>query len=176
MPKIIENVRDQLLDEAAKQMEALDYSQITVRSVASACGLGLGTVYNYFKSKEMLIATVIFRDWKKYLEIMRGLQNNDPEALFGGIFKALRDFADEKQNIFSDPNAAKLISASSSMRHKMLRDQIAAFILPLCKSENVAYPEFTSEFISESLICWSMENRNYSDVYPQLLKLLKSKI
>ena len=56
MPKIIENLREQLLSEAKKQVKERGYAATTVRSVAKACGLGTGTVYNYFKSKDMLIA------------------------------------------------------------------------------------------------------------------------
>ena len=56
MPKIIENVREQLLAEAKKQVFEHGYADTTIRSVARACGLGVGTVYNYFSSKEMLIA------------------------------------------------------------------------------------------------------------------------
>ena len=48
MPKIIDNVRKKLLDEARKQILEKGYSAVTVRSVASACNIGVGTVYNYF--------------------------------------------------------------------------------------------------------------------------------
>ena len=51
MPKIIENVREQLLGEAKRQIAKKGYGKTTIRSVASACGFGVGTVYNYFKSK-----------------------------------------------------------------------------------------------------------------------------
>ena len=46
MPKIIENVREQLLTEAKRQIAENGYSATTIRSVAGACGLGIGTVYN----------------------------------------------------------------------------------------------------------------------------------
>ena len=46
MPKIIDNVRKKLLDEARKQILKKGYSAVTVRSVASACNIGVGTVYN----------------------------------------------------------------------------------------------------------------------------------
>ncbi len=48
MPKIIENLRERLLAEAKRQVMESGYANTTVRSIAKACGVGTGTVYNYF--------------------------------------------------------------------------------------------------------------------------------
>ena len=63
MPKIIENLPQRLLEEARKQCEELGYSAMTIRSVAKGCGVGVGTVYNYYPSKDALIAEVVRTDW-----------------------------------------------------------------------------------------------------------------
>lgn len=167
MPKIIENVREQLLAEAKKQILERGYAATTVRSVASACGLGVGTVYNYFPSKEMLIATFVYEDWKKYLHEMENLPRDNPRALLKGIFDSLRSFATENEKLFSDVDAVKLVSVGSASRHKRLRDQIAGFIVPICDSN------FCAEFVAEALICWSMENSDFDTVYPILDKIIK---
>jgi len=167
MPKIIENVREQLLAEAKKQIFEKGYADTTVRSVACACGLGVGTVYNYFKSKEMLIATFVYEDWKKYLSDMQNLPKNDPRLLLRGIYDALKRFAAENERLFSDSDAAKLVSTGSSNRHRMLREQIAGFVLPICETK------FCAEFIAEALICWSMENEDFDTIFPLLEKIIK---
>jgi len=168
VPKIIENVREQLLAEAKKQILTQGYAATTVRSVAGACGLGVGTVYNYFESKEMLIASFMYEDWKKYLSGMRQLSADDPHALLAGIYRALRRFADENAKLFSDADAAKMVAVGSSDRHKMLRDQIAHFVRPICETE------FCAAFIAEALISWSMENADFDDVYPLLERITKN--
>ena len=76
MPKIIENLRDQLLKEARRQIAHQGYTGTTIRSVAAACGVGVGTVYNYFSSKEMLIAAFMAEDWQKQLETMAALRSS----------------------------------------------------------------------------------------------------
>lgn len=167
MPKIIENVREQLLAEAKKQILERGYADTTVRSVARACGLGVGTVYNYFESKEMLIATFVYDGWKKYLSRMQKLPTNDPYVLLKGIFDSITSFADENKKLFSDADAAKIVSVTSSERHKMLRGQIARFVVPVCESE------FCAEFVAESLICWSMEKADFDHIYPILEKIIK---
>jgi len=170
VPKIIENLREQLLTEAKKQILECGYAQTTIRSVAGACGVGVGTVYNYFKSKEMLVATFVYEDWKKHLSDMQSLAADDPKQLLGGIYESLKCFAENNKTLFSDTEAAKLVSAGSSARHKILREQIATFVLPICDTD------FVAEFIAESLICWSMEKVDFETVYPLLEKIIKNNI
>ena len=172
MPKIIENVREQLLTEAKKQIRERGYADITIRSVAGACGLGVGTVYNYFPSKEMLIATFVYEDWKQYLTAMQALPTDDLKSLLGGIYDALRRFAKENEALFSDAEAAKHVSLGPSDRHRLLRDQIAAIVLPVCGAASSS--SFTAAFVAEALICWSMERADFEMVYPLLEKMIKS--
>ena len=71
MPKIIENLKDRLIAEAKRQIEEAGYGAVTIRSVASSCGVGVGTVYNYFPSKEALIATHLLEDWSVCVDTIR---------------------------------------------------------------------------------------------------------
>ena len=81
MPKIIENVRELLLDTAKEQIRKQGYAKTTIRSVASACGLGVGTVYNYFKSKDMLIASFMLEDWQECLLEIKSRVTSDRECI-----------------------------------------------------------------------------------------------
>ena len=167
MPKIIENVRGQLLAEAKKQISEHGYADTTVRSVAGALGLGVGTVYNYFESKEMLIGSFVYEDWKKYLSRMQSIPADDPERLLSEIYESLRLFEKENEKLFSDVDAAKQIAPRSSARHRMMREQIAAFVRPICNND------FEAEFIAEAMIAWSVENVDFDTVYPTFKKLTK---
>ena len=71
MPKIIENLQSKLIEEAKKQIEEAGYGAMTIRSVAKACGVGVGTVYNYFSSKEELVATHLLEDWNRCIAAIR---------------------------------------------------------------------------------------------------------
>ena len=169
MPKIIENLRDQLLKEARRQIAERGYTGTTIRSVAGACGVGVGTVYNYFSSKEMLIAAFMMEDWQKQLDAMAALPKDQPEALLRGVYEALCAYAAGHQDLFSDEGAAKAISLGFAPRHRMLREQLTGFILPICKGDNAA---FTAAFIAESLISWTMEGTSFDTLYPVIHKLI----
>ena len=52
---------DRLTDAAVDELHATGYSGLTVRAVAARCGVAPATAYNYFSSKEHLIAEVFWR-------------------------------------------------------------------------------------------------------------------
>lgn len=118
----------------------------------------------------MLIATFVYEDWKQYLTAMQALPTNDSTGLLGGIYDALRRFAKENEKLFSDAEAAKLVSVGPSDRHRQLRDQIAAILLSICGA--VSSP-FTAAFVAEALVCRSMEKADFETVYPLLERIIK---
>lgn len=169
MPKIIENVREQLLAIAKKQIEERGYANTTIRSVAGECGLAVGTVYNYFKSKDMLIATFVVEDWQSVLSDVRDIRTSDARAVLKTIYDTLNLFADRHKALFSDPDAAKVFSTVFSERHKTLRSQIAEIILPLCNCGNA---EFTAEFAAESLLTWTVAGKDFDSIFNVIEKIL----
>lgn len=65
MPKKIAELREKMIAYARQALLQEGTSALTVRSTASACGVAVGTVYNYFPSKEGLIEAVILADWER---------------------------------------------------------------------------------------------------------------
>lgn len=170
MPKIIENVREQLLEEVRRQIAEQGYSKTTIRSVAGACGLGVGTVYNYFGSKDMLVATVVAEDWKLCTDRFKNSSPAGAEETVRLIYDMLRTFEEEHKALFTDPEAAKKFASIFTERHGLLRGQIAEFLLPLCgKSDD---PEFLSQFIAESLLTWVTAGVPFEKLYTILKKLI----
>ncbi len=170
MPKIIENVREQLLAIAKKQIEERGYANTTIRSVAGECGLAVGTVYNYFKSKDMLIASFMVEDWNGHLSELRDSDLSDAGKALRTIYDALNNFSERHKALFSDPDAAKVFSAVFSERHKTLRSQISELILPLCPDIDA---DFTAEFVSESLLTWTVAGKDFESIFNILIKILK---
>lgn len=167
MPKIIENLKDRLIAEAKKQIEEAGYSAVTIRSVAKACNVGVGTVYNYFPSKEALIATHLLADWKACVDaITRTAESTpDPQPVLQCIYGQLVGFADRHQAIFRDETAAAGFAGSFSQYHNRLRAQLASPLRKFCDSE------FTALFIAESLLTWSMAGKSFDEIYEILKKI-----
>ena len=167
MPKIIENLKDRLIAEAEKQLEESGYGAITIRSVAKACGVGVGTVYNYFPSKEALIATHLLADWKVCVDtITRTAESaTDPKSVLQCVYQQLVCFADRHQAIFRDEAAAASFAGSFSQYHDRLRSQLASPLRKFCDSD------FTAQFVAESLLTWSMAGKSFDAIYEILKKL-----
>ena len=172
MPKIIQNARMQLLQEAKKQISENGYAKTTIRSIAGKCGLAVGTVYNYFSSKDMLIASFLAEDWQACMGSISAYPSENKKSLLYCIYKTLCDFSSRHQVLFSDVDAAKVYAAVFTERHKQLRDQLAECILPLCQEETVEQQEFLSQFIAESLLTWTMAGTSFEEIYQVLQKLL----
>ena len=174
MPKIIENIREKLLEEAKRQVMELGYSSMTIRSVASACGVGVGTVYNYFPSKDILIASFILEDWficKQAID--EGCRENmTTEMALRSIYDGLNIFLSKYEVLFKDESAGVAFSASfSKERHKMLCNQIAQPLLPFCQKQTRVKAEFLAEFVAESLLNWACSEASFEDVKSVLLQL-----
>lgn len=182
MPKVIEKVREQLLEEVRRQITERGYSQTTIRSVASACNLGVGTVYNYFQSKDMLIATVVVEDWKlcmqRFMKEQPDGKTTSAKETLNLIYTMLQTFEEEHKTLFTDPEAVKKFSSGFNERHAILRNQIAQFILPTCLEscqegckENQD-PQFLSQFIAEALLTWFVAKVPFENLYAILKKLI----
>lgn len=167
MPKIIENLENRLIAEAKNQIENFGYSAMTIRSVAKGCGVGVGTVYNYFPSKEAMLASYMLEDWKGCIAVIeaRSAGSDSPAPVVRCIYDQLLAYTARHQAVFRDETAAAGISGSFSRYHALLRSQLAAPVRKFCASD------FSADFIAESLLTWTMAGKPFDDIYGIIDKL-----
>ena len=168
MPKIIENLREKLVEEAQRQVRDCGYAALTVRSVAAACGVGVGTVYNYFASKDALVAAFMLQDWQACMAVVARTSKEETtaEPVIRCVYSQLQRFISLHQAIFADEAAVASFSGSPSPYHSLLRNQLAQPIRKFCRDD------FTAEFIAEALLTWTVAGRGFEEIYTLIEKLL----
>ena len=167
MPKIIENLEERLIQEARRQIEEFGYSATTIRSVASGCGVGVGTVYNYFSSKDTLIATYMLSDWKECLAAIEAVSEKatEPESVARCIWDQLQTFSQRHRAVFRDEAAAAGFQGSFSAYHSLLRRQLSHPLRKFCVSD------FAAEFIAEALLTWTTAGKPFDEIYGMIGKI-----
>ena len=173
MPKIIENIREKLLTEAKRQVSEVGYSAMTIRSVATACGVGTGTVCNYFPSKDMLVASFMLEDWMLCIqEMSEGTSKaaDVKKALFC-MYQELLKYKEKYKNLFADENAEASYNASFMQRHHLLREQLADPIKTWTRKQDKVDAVFLAEFIAENMLTLTMAGYEFEQIAAVLLQL-----
>ena len=167
MPKIIENLEARLIQEARKQIAEVGYGATTIRSVAKGCGVGVGTVYNYFPSKEALVATFMLGDWKKCMAVAEAVStySDSPKAVALCLYDQLQLFVRHNQAILRDEAAASSFTGSFSQYHGLLRSQLAKPLRKFCQTD------FQADFIAEALLTWTSAGKEFEEIYGMIGKI-----
>ena len=172
MPKILNNLREQLLEETRREIRERGYKATTIRSVAAACHVAVGTVYNYFASKSAMISSYMEEDWRRLTEKVRATDTRDKKAYLSTIDRSLREFASLHSPLFHDPDAEKEFSEASSKLHPELRKQLSGLILPVLSGVKKEEQGFLSQFLAESILTWSMSSVAFETLYAVIEKLI----
>lgn len=153
MPKIIGEVNEKILTCAKRKMFEEGYNGLSLRSVAKECQIAVGTIYNYFESKDMLIASILLEDWKIALEKMdEGCKNiSNIKEGFLSIYYAIEDFCKIYEEFWNQFNGS---TSSVKSRHYLLQSQIVNKIDALLDQFHYEDDKDMSVIVAESiLIC-----------------------
>lgn len=173
MPKIIANIREKLLEEAKKQMLEQGYAAMTIRSVASACGVGVGTVYNYFESKDILIASFMLEDW---FECKREIESKckaakEPKEALRSVYEGICSFREKYEALFADKDASANSIHEMKIRHTTLRNALADPLYIHCQNQNKVDARFLAEFLAEAILSWMNAGKSFEEISSILLQL-----
>lgn len=175
MPKIIAGLREKMLAQTGKILAASGYHEVTIRDVAKGCGVAVGTVYNYFPSKEMLIASVMLEDWIAALAQMRGAAAEASELGEGlrTMYEALCGFCGKYRSAWQQYSASGGDMAPLVKRHGQLVNQLAEPIQEMLKRLGKRPDPACVELTAEALLTRAQHQADLAPMVPALIKLLK---
>jgi AcrR family transcriptional regulator len=131
VPKIIENIRETILAKGKEMLLEGSYSNFNIRKLAKNCGLGLGTLYNYFDNKEVLVYHIFLSDWESTMELADELKEEKLpiRKKLHMIYISLETFVSQYLRIFwemSDSNQTGFPHDHYVELHKKIKELILA--------------------------------------------------
>lgn len=79
------------------------YQEFSMRTVAARCGIGVGTLYNYYASKQQLVTDILRSEWDVHLRRMLQVARSDqPEITrLEGVFVELSAFVQGRHSVMA---------------------------------------------------------------------------
>ncbi len=172
MPKILPDLKENLLREVERLLDRGGYGAVTIRAVATGCGVSVGTVYNYFPSKEDMLAEYLLVDWRAAVAAIEeaAATAEDPEPVARCIHEQLLAYAHTHRAVFQAEAAQGSFAGSFSPYHTLLRRQLAHPLERFCSSA------FASEFIAEALLTWTVAGKEFCEIWGMLRPLFYNPI
>lgn len=174
MPKQIVDVRNKLFHTAKHILKTEGYAALSMRKVAKECSIAVGTVYNYVKNKDELVALVIMEDWTRALDEMSKAAEESTDAADGmcGIYRALMAFIEEYQEIWTQYSQTGGSSNVIATHHLMLRGQIASQIQRLLEQCGQTQLSALSPLLAETVLAAAMQ----PDMEENLVRMLTERL
>ena len=167
MPKVIENLKEKLLDEASRQIREVGYEVMTIQSVARACGVGVGTVYNYFISKDDILHQYIGRDWVECVKVIDAVSkySDSYDSVIRCIYDQVLAFGEQHKAVFTNESAAAVVDGLLYRWMGIIAREVARPLRKFCKSDAEA------QIIAEALLTWIRTGKSFTEVHDNIVKL-----
>lgn len=174
MPKIIPELRQRLLDAARRRLLESDAHDLSIRQIAADCHTAVGTVYNYFPSKEALMAAAMMGDWLDCVEAMQAAADarNAPMETMREIVMALRRFASQCAPIWRNYSASKDSMDQLALRHRQVIDAITGPVETALRHFDRLYSPHLPEVLSELILMASRTEDGFERIAPALERIL----
>lgn len=113
---------DKILDALLELLEKKNINNISVSEIAQTAGIGKGSIYYYFSSKNAILEALVERSYQKTIETAKALSHQNtipPFTRMAMIFQACKDSSYEflYGRITSHPNS---LQENTSIHHKYL--------------------------------------------------------
>ncbi len=123
--------RNQILDALQHLLESKEIQEITVSEIAKTAGIGKGSIYYYFPSKEAILEALIQRNYEQPLRTAKNLaaqSNISPFTRMAMIFQACRNSSSELLRHRSSP--ANLRTHEGTLIHQKYLEHLVRELKP----------------------------------------------
>jgi len=180
MPKNLSNVKEDILLVTRELLKKTGYSDLNIRKIATQCGVATGTVYNYYSSKNEIIAEILLNEWNLMLRRMDSNTKPIPEVIdkLEIMFNELNNFMINVHGVWFQThpvgNKSNMDVNRIKEKKKILRNQISSKIYSFITLEKVMKDESINicDIIANILISYSNDNIEFSKIRFSLAALV----
>ena len=175
MPKLIDNVRGRAIEEARRVLIEEGYAALTIRGIAQKLGIGLGTIYNYFPSKEYLAAGVMLEDWQELTkEFESAHAGAAAETVIEDLFRMVHTFTLCYSPAWREYEQHGSTRSMISRYHSILIGQLAEYIRTALPAEIQEQEPWLTDFLAETVLRFGTDaGFSYEKIAPAIRKLWK---
>lgn len=165
MPKIIPDVRSAAIAAVRRGAAARGRKVLEIRRLAASCGVAVGTLYNYFPSREAIESAAMREDW---LDASRRLQTfregsgamDNLRAVHGELVGFMKRY----RTLWSDADGNKDRMGGnevSAERRRILEEleRIVARAIGEHRAAKGIDDGFLAKFVSRALVQWAQDPR-----------------
>jgi len=171
MPKIINVDKNRILDVARELIAKNDLEHLNCRGIADKCGIGVGTLYHFFKSKNLIFAEIILEDWKLCIKDM----NIDTDVFTGveNIYNSLKEFSKKYYSFWKHIQETSTEYVAYLNRHDELVNIVENCVEKLYVYNNKNIDKDVVHFISETILTYSTKTIEYEKIKKIINKILE---
>lgn len=120
--------KELILDAMEQLMAVMPYGEISVDSIARQAGIGKGSIYYYFKSKDEILYSLIEQSYRRaireYFDVMRSKTDADAMEKIKHLFQSIikEDFSGNEKNLLVTLNLNEDILLHSRMKYAAVRE------------------------------------------------------
>jgi len=165
MPKVIENLRAAILEGAKAELDRKGYEKLTIRQIAARCSIAVGTVYNYFKSKDAILGAILMDDWKNVLSEM-DTEIEGTTSVHGGLLaiaEGLEGFCRRYARLWSEYRMNNGSEYYTKNGHQMLLDALIPKMEKVLERNKRAVESGVCETVCETMIFLAIHGESYSE-------------
>lgn len=159
IPKIIENIRDDIMRCAEIILKTDGYDAMSIRRIARECKSAVGTIYNYFESKDDLVANIILKDWLDVVSGMNETVNSSKTYADGavGLYLAIRKFECVYKTVWKQYSQTVGSHGVVMDHHLQLRTQVSSLLDVLARNTGCQRLCQSSPIIAEAIIAATLQ-------------------
>lgn len=160
MPKQIPELKTRILREARTILLTEGYRALSMRALAQRCDVAPGTLYNYYSSKDALVAGIMLEDWQKCMAQMDAFaaQPHSLEQGLRGLCALLETFTACYQGVWAQYGGSSRAAGYAARYHHTLREQLAAPLGRVLRGAGQAKLEPLSSVLAETMLACAIND------------------